>query len=117
MASGQRLRYLNLMDKNHPVIPSSKVGLLLINLGTPDSTSYWDVRRYLSEFLSDRRVIEMNPLFWQPILQGIILNIRPKRSAQAYEKVWDHEADESPLRTITEIKLKAFPNVCKETIS
>lgn len=108
MASGQRLRYLHLMDKNHPVIPSSKVGLLLINLGTPDSTSYWDVRRYLSEFLSDRRVIEMNPLFWQPILQGIILNIRPKRSAQAYEKVWDHEADESPLRTITRDQAKGL---------
>lgn len=101
VATTKGLRYLNLMDEKHPIIPSSKVGILIINLGTPDSTGYWDVRRYLSEFLSDRRVIEMSPLLWQPILQGIILSIRPSRSAKAYKRVWNNEADESPLRTIT----------------
>ena len=101
MATTKGLRYLNLMDEKHPIIPSSKVGILIINLGTPDSTGYWDVRRYLSEFLSDRRVIEMSPLLWQPILQGIILSIRPSRSAKAYKRVWNNAADESPLRTIT----------------
>ena len=101
MATGMGLRYLKEMDDTHPVLPSSKVGVLLINLGTPDGTGYWDIRRYLSEFLSDRRVIEMSPLFWQPILQGIILSIRPNRSGQAYKRVWNFDEDESPLRTIT----------------
>ncbi len=101
MATTKGLRYLKRMDDKHPIIPSPKVGVLIINLGTPDSTGYWDVRRYLSEFLSDRRVIEMSPLLWQPILQGIILSIRPSRSAKAYKRVWNNAADESPLRTIT----------------
>ena len=76
-------------------------GLLLINLGTPDGTDYRSVRRYLSEFLSDRRVIEANPLIWRPILEGVILSLRPQKSGAAYRRIWNQEFDESPLRTFT----------------
>jgi protoporphyrin/coproporphyrin ferrochelatase len=78
-----------------------KVGALLINLGTPEGTGYWPMRRYLKEFLSDRRVIETNPVLWWAILNGIILTMRPKKSGAAYEKIWNRERDESPLKTIT----------------
>jgi len=78
-----------------------KVGVLLVNLGTPDGTSYAPMRRYLAEFLSDRRVIEWSRLFWYPILYGIVLNTRPKRSGKLYDRIWNHEKNESPLRTYT----------------
>jgi ferrochelatase len=78
-----------------------RTGLLLINLGTPEATGYWPIRRYLKEFLSDRRVIETNPVLWWLILNGIILTIRPKRSGHAYAKIWNRERNESPLKTIT----------------
>jgi ferrochelatase len=65
---------------DHPRIKPPEVGVLLLNLGTPDAPDYRSMRRYLSEFLSDRRVIETSPLLWQPILQGIILNVRPQKS-------------------------------------
>lgn len=78
-----------------------RVGVLLINLGTPDDTGYRAVRRYLSEFLSDRRVIEGSPLFWQPLLQGVVLTTRPRASGRAYERIWNATRNESPLRTIT----------------
>ena len=89
------------MDKptGHPPTPPPKVGVLLINLGTPDSPEPKAVRRYLSQFLSDRRVVEIPPILWQPILQGIILNTRPKKSAHAYAQVWTEEG--SPLAAIT----------------
>jgi ferrochelatase len=86
---------------DHPVVKPPKVGVLLLNLGTPDSPDYWPMRRYLGQFLSDRRVIETNPLLWQLILQGIILNVRPQRSGANYRKIWDNEAGDSPLRVIT----------------
>jgi ferrochelatase len=85
----------------HPRIPNQRIGVLLVNLGTPDATDYWSMRRYLGEFLSDRRVIELSPWLWQPILQGVILSLRPTRSGRAYDTIWNREADESPLRTIT----------------
>jgi len=78
-----------------------KTGVLLINLGTPDSTSWWDVRRYLKEFLSDRRVIEVNPLLWKVILNLFILTFRPSRSAHAYKKIWNNNTNESPLLYFT----------------
>lgn len=81
--------------------PYGRPGVLLLNLGTPEGTGYRAVRRYLSEFLSDRRVIEGSPLFWQPLLQGVILTTRPTRSGRAYARVWDAERNESPLRTYT----------------
>ena len=86
---------------DHPKIKPPKIGVLLLNLGTPDSPEYWPMRRYLGEFLSDRRVIEVNPLFWQAILQGIILNVRPQKSGANYRKIWDTEANDSPLRVIS----------------
>lgn len=78
-----------------------KVGVLLVNLGTPDGTTYGPMRRYLAEFLSDRRVIEWSRLIWYPILYGIVLNTRPRRSGRLYDRIWNHENNESPLRTYT----------------
>ena len=89
------------MRKNHPDIKFGKTGVLLINLGTPDSTNWWDIRRYLKEFLSDTRVIEVNPVIWQIILNLFILNFRPSKTAQAYKKIWLKETNESPLRYYT----------------
>jgi len=80
---------------------SGRIGVLIVNLGTPEATSYWPMRRYLKEFLSDRRVIETNRVLWWFILNGIILTIRPKRSGHAYEQIWNRELNESPLKTIT----------------
>src|SRR5829696_5293124 len=77
------------------------IGVVLINLGTPEDFTYWPVRRYLNEFLSDRRVIETNPVLWWLILNGAILTFRPKKSGHAYDKIWNRELNESPLKTIT----------------
>ncbi|MEK6205772.1 MAG: ferrochelatase, partial [Amylibacter sp.] len=78
-----------------------KTGILLVNLGTPESTSFWPMRRYLKEFLSDPRVIEAKGPIWWLIFNGIILTRRPRKSGQAYAKIWNTELDESPLKTIT----------------
>lgn len=85
--------------RNKPA--TGKVGVLLINLGTPDGTDYWPMRAYLKEFLSDRRVIEMNRFLWWFILNGPILLKRPFSSGAAYRSIWNNERDESPLRTFT----------------
>jgi ferrochelatase len=87
--------------QGHPVVGTGKIGVLLLNLGTPDATDYWSVRRYLSEFLSDPRVIETPQVIWQPILQLAILSTRPQRSGANYAKIWDKAANDSPLRVIT----------------
>lgn len=81
---------------DHPRVNTGKTGVLLVNLGTPDGTDYWSMRRYLSEFLSDRRIIEVSPLLWQLILQGPILTFRPQKSGRAYKKIW-MEGEGSPL--------------------
>ena len=86
---------------DHPPVASGRVGVLLVNLGTPDATDYWSMRRYLKEFLSDRRVIEENRLKWWLVLNLIILSVRPRRKGRDYDKIWNKERDESPLRTIT----------------
>lgn len=83
---------------DHPAVPDQRIGVLLINLGTPDAPEERAVRRYLAEFLSDRRVIEIHPIAWKPILHGIILRTRPKKSAEAYNQIWTNEG--SPLRAI-----------------
>ena len=85
----------------HPEVNYGKTGVLLVNLGTPDSTSWFDIRKYLKEFLSDRRVIELNPFIWQIILNVIILTFRPSKTAHAYKKIWMKETNESPLRYYT----------------
>lgn len=82
-------------------VPLPKVGVMLVNLGTPDGTSYKPMRRYLKEFLSDKRVIEWPRALWLPILYGIVLNTRPKKSGALYDRIWNREKDESPLRTYT----------------
>jgi ferrochelatase len=86
---------------SHPIAASGRIGVLLVNLGTPDATDYWSMRRYLKEFLSDRRVIEENRLKWWLILNLIILSVRPKRKGRDYDKIWNRERNESPLKTIT----------------
>ena len=106
---------LNVLPSDHPVVKYGKVGVLLINLGTPDATDYWSIRKYLKEFLSDRRVIDINRYLWWVILNGIILTIRPSKTAKAYKEIWNYEKNESPLKTYTRsqsdiLKLK-FPNI------
>lgn len=86
---------------DHPGMPTDRVGVLLANLGTPDNYDYWSMRRYLSEFLSDKRVIDYPSWKWQPLLQLIILSKRPFSSGAAYKSIWNEEAGESPLMTIT----------------
>ena len=89
------------MNNDHPVIKFGKTGILLVNLGTPVSTNWWDIRKYLKEFLSDRRVIEVNPILWKLILNLFILTFRPSKTAQAYKKIWLKDTNESPLRYFT----------------
>jgi ferrochelatase len=91
---------------DHPPITQAKVGVLLINLGTPDAPEERAVRRYLAEFLSDRRVVEIHPFAWKPILHGFILRTRPKKSAEAYNQVWTNEG--SPLRAIAHRQAEAL---------
>ena len=95
-------------EPDHPKVRFGKVGILLANLGTPDDYTYWPMRRYLSEFLSDKRVVDYSAWLWQPLLQGIILSKRPFSSGKAYESIWNHEAGESPLLTITKDQTKAI---------
>ncbi len=86
---------------NHPHVKPAKTGVLIANLGTPDATDYWSMRRYLNQFLSDKRVIDYPRWKWQPILQMIILTLRPSKSGAAYRSIWNTEKDESPLLTVT----------------
>tara|TARA_B100000963_G_scaffold291900_1_gene262054 strand:- start:898 stop:1899 length:1002 start_codon:yes stop_codon:yes gene_type:complete len=89
------------MNKKHPEIRYGKTGVLLVNLGTPDSTGWWDIRKYLKEFLSDRRVIEVNPFVWKIILNLFILTFRPSKTAKAYKEIWMKSQNMSPLRYYT----------------
>ena len=88
--------------KDHPKVKFGKTGVLLVNLGTPDSTSWLDIRKYLKEFLSDRRVIEVNPIIWQIILNFFILTFRPSKTAKAYKEIWMTRENMSPLRYYTQ---------------
>ena len=94
------------MTDEHPKVNYGKTGILLINLGTPDSTKWLDIRKYLREFLSDKRVIEVNPILWQLILNLFILNIRPSKTAKAYKKIWMEKENMSPLRYYTIMQSK-----------
>ena len=89
------------MNNKHPEVKYGKTGILLINLGTPDSTGWWDIRKYLKEFLSDRRVIEVNPFVWKIILNLFILTFRPSKTAKAYKEIWMKDKNMSPLRHYT----------------
>ncbi len=94
-------RFAAKSERSKAPAPQGRIGVLLINLGTPDGTSYWPMRRYLKEFLSDRRVIETNRVLWWLILNFIVLVKRPFASGAKYRSIWNEELDESPLRTIT----------------
>lgn len=99
---------------DHPTVPRAKIGVLLANLGTPDNYDYWSMRRYLNEFLSDRRVIDYSPWKWQPLLQTIILTKRPFTSGAAYKSIWNHDKGESPLMTITKDQTAKVTEVMKD---
>ncbi|HEV7257095.1 MAG TPA: ferrochelatase [Bosea sp. (in: a-proteobacteria)] len=86
---------------DHPVVRAGRIGVLLMNLGTPEGTGYWPMRAYLKEFLSDRRVIEEPRWKWWPILNLIVLTVRPGRKGKDYASIWNTERDEGPLKTIT----------------
>ena len=105
----QKSDYLPLAaaPEDHPKVKAPKIGVLMSNLGTPDNYDYWSMRRYLGEFLSDRRVIDYSPWLWQPLLQLIILTKRPFSSGAAYKSIWNNEANESPLATITKAQTEA----------
>ena len=98
------------MQENHPKVKFGKTGILLVNLGTPDSTSWWDIRKYLKEFLSDRRVIEVNPILWKIILNLFILTFRPSKTAHAYKKIWRKDTNESPLLYFTKNQAQKLKN-------
>ncbi len=102
----------------HPRVNHGRIGVLLLNLGTPDATSYWPMRRYLKEFLSDERVIEEPKWKWWPILNLIILTTRPSKKGKDYETIWNKAKDEGPLKTITrsqaeklQARLSASPRI------
>ena len=102
------------LPPNHPLIKPSQIGVLLVNLGTPDAPTPKAVRRYLGQFLSDRRVVEIPPLLWQPILRGVILNTRPRKSAQAYAQVWTEAG--SPLAAYTAAQARALQDRLGEAV-
>ncbi len=100
-----------MIEKNHPPIKHGNTGVLIINLGTPDSTNWFDIRKYLKEFLSDRRVIEVNPLVWQIILNLFILNFRPSKTAKAYKEIWMKDENISPLLYYTKKQSEKISNL------
>ena len=102
-------------NKNeHPPINFGKTGVLIINLGTPDSTSWLDIRKYLKEFLSDRRVIEVNPIIWQFILNAFILTFRPSKTAKAYKEIWMKDKNISPLLYYTQKQAEKLSSTISE---
>ena len=102
------------LPPDHPPVAAPRIGLLLVNLGTPDAPDAPSVRRYLAEFLSDRRVVEIPQILWQPILRGIILTTRPKKSAHAYAQVWTENG--SPLAAITRTQSEALQPLFGDTV-
>lgn len=102
------------MRSDHPKVNYGKTGILLVNLGTPDSTGWWDIRKYLKEFLSDRRVIEVNPVIWQVILNLFILTFRPSKTAKAYKEIWMKDKNMSPLRYFTQMQSQKLSAQIKE---
>ena len=99
--------------QDHPKINFGKTGVLLINLGTPESTSWRDIRKYLREFLSDRRVIEVNPILWKFILNVFILTFRPSKTAKAYKEIWMEKENMSPLRYYTKLQAEKIDKLIR----
>lgn len=102
------------LPQEHPPVKNGKIGVLIVNLGTPDATDFWSIRRYLKEFLSDPRVIEVNRFLWSIILNLFILTFRPSKTAKAYKKVWLKDENKSPLLHITEQQAAKLANVAKQ---
>ncbi|MEO5619556.1 MAG: ferrochelatase, partial [Cypionkella sp.] len=100
---------------DHPPVKAAKIGVLLANLGTPDGYDYWSMRRYLNEFLSDKRVVDISDWIWQPLLQLVILTKRPFSSGANYKLIWNHEKNESPLLTITKQQTAAIAAAMQAT--
>ncbi len=105
LAGSDRLAHA---PSSHPAVKKAKIGILLANLGTPDGYDYWSMRRYLNEFLSDKRVVDISDWIWQPLLQLVILTKRPFASGANYKLIWNHEKNESPLLTITKAQTAAI---------
>ena len=101
------------IDNNHPPVKFGKTGVLIVNLGTPDSTSWLDIRKYLKEFLSDKRVIEVNPIIWQIILNLFILTFRPSKTAKAYKEIWMEDENMSPLLYYTQKQSEKISKLMK----
>ena len=91
----------SVLPADHPALKPQRIGVVLMNLGTPDATDYWSMRRYLGEFLSDKRVIDYPTWLWQPLLQLVILSKRPRSKGKDYDTIWNKELNESPLKTVT----------------
>ena len=100
--------------QEHPTVKFGKTGVLIVNLGTPDSTNWLDIRKYLKEFLSDRRVIEVNPIIWQFILNVFILTFRPSKTAKAYKEIWMKDKNISPLLHYTQKQAEKLSNSMSE---
>ena len=98
----------------HPPVNFGKTGALIVNLGTPDSTTWFDIRKYLKEFLSDKRVIEVNPIIWQVILNVFILTFRPSKTAKAYKEIWMKDKNISPLLHYTQNQAKMLSSAISE---
>ena len=101
-------------NEEHPPVNFGKTGVLIVNLGTPDSTRWLDIRKYLKEFLSDKRVIEVNPFVWQIILNVFILNLRPSKTAKAYKEIWMKDENMSPLLYYTKKQAHKLSNSISE---
>lgn len=96
------------LPADHPAVAFGRVGVLFVNLGSPDSPTPGAVRPYLRQFLSDPRVVELPAFIWKPVLWGVVLQTRPQRTAEAYAAVWDHHHGDSPLRAITRAQAEAI---------
>ena len=107
----QAAKATGLLPAGHPVVTKPRVGVLLVNLGTPDGTGFWPMWRYLREFLSDPRVIELSRAIWYPILYGLVLTTRPRKSGAKYKTIWNKARDESPLRTITRAQAERLAQI------
>ncbi|HEY4192656.1 MAG TPA: ferrochelatase [Mesorhizobium sp.] len=101
LSNANAARAIDPLTAGRPAVETGKVGVMLVNLGTPDGTGFKPMWRYLREFLSDPRVIELNRAIWYPILYGLVLTTRPQKSGANYARIWNREKNESPLRTFT----------------
>ncbi len=106
--AGESAPSVSHLPSGHPQVRLGTLGVLLVNLGTPDGTDFWSVRRYLNQFLSDKRVIDTPDIIWQPLLKGFILNTRPSKTGKAYKKVWRKDTNEGPLRYFTRLQGEAM---------